>query len=547
MFRRNGFFFGYSGHAGSALSGVFGLVAALAALVAFAGCAGYYERSADREVAPIVRDLNARVDVERVPETPQGVLAPKPGGPEIRTEVSAAAGPAETINLEQSLAMAFSTSRDFRSQKESLYLSALSFTGVRHQYDWRPSAVLSGDVTANGSGDAPTSTSAAATATLALTRRLLSGGTFAVSASGVQGGRLGGGATDDNASNLGLTFSQPLLAGAGLAAREALFQAQRGLLYDARDFELFRQSLAIDVISRYYGLLRQKRFIETARANMEQSRFLYERSQALFEKGRLSRVDAFRAEQEYLQAQNSLSDEIESYNLSLDRFKIFLGIATDRNLDIADQPLTPEIITVDLGNAVRTALENRLDLTTARQQLEDSERSVKIARNTLLPELDFFARGNLPSEGRGDFLDFAADSGGSASAGLTLVLPVDKKNERNAYKASIISLTRQRRSYDLALDNVKLDVRDTVRNLRQAEVTLAIQAKNVELAKSRLEAAQLLFEKGDNSNRDIVEAQTALQDAQNSYVQAQVDYLIATIQLRKDIGTLRVDETGKWY
>ncbi len=54
------------------------------------------------------------------------------------------------------------------------------------------------------------------------------------------------------------------------------------------------------------------------------------------------------------------------------------------------------------------------------------------------------------------------------------------------------------------------------------------------------------LERGATSSRDVVEAQTALQDAQNALVQAKVDYLIATITLRKRIGTLRVDERGMW-
>ena len=86
-----------------------------------------------------------------------------------------------------------------------------------------------------------------------------------------------------------------------------------------------------------------------------------------------------------------------------------------------------------------------------------------------------------------------------------------------------------------------------MRNLRQAEVSLAIQTENVDLAVKRLEAAELHFKRGAKSNRDMVEAQTELQDAKNALVQAQVDYLVATITLKRDIGTLRVDEKGGWW
>jgi outer membrane protein TolC len=516
-------------------------LAVVVAAVLAAGCASEYERSADREVEPLLAEYQAKVDKERSPETPAGVITPKPEGPEMTPEVAtqAAAAP-EMINLQQTLALKFSTSRDFRSRKESLYLSMLSFTLTRHNFEWRPSASISGDITAVSSP-----TSATGDATVRLARTLLSGGQFSLSSTAKQNGTTGGTGTDSNSSTTSMSFSQPLLAGAGTAAREQWVQAQRSLLYDARDFEVFRQQLVIDTVSQYYGLLAQRRFLETGKTNVDNLTFLYEKSKALFDKGMGSLLDVFRAEQAKLSGENSYNDQREAYNLALDKFKLTLGYPTGANIDVAEEPIEPEIISVSLEAAVKTALANRLDLLTARQGLEDTERGVEIARNALLPQLDFTA--NASAGSRSNWLDYSLADTGSASAGLSLELPIDKKPERNAYKGSLISLARARRSYDLAEDNVTLNVRETVRNLRQAEVSLAIQKKRVELAQKQLEAAQIFFEKGEYSNREVVDAQSAVQDSMNAYVQAKVDYLIASITLKKDIGTLRVEENGRWH
>ena len=513
------------------------------------GCsAAYYERSADRQTLPIVKDYQGKVDKERPAETPEGVITPRPESAEpVSYQDVAPSGQPRLLSLKDSLALAFSNSRDFKFQKESLYLSALGFTSVLHNYEWNPSATLSGDISADANGDQPLAAAADARAALALTRRLISGGTFSINAAAMETGEVANVAGDSNSSSASARFSQPLLAGSGVAAREALVQARRDLLYDARDFELFREQLAIDVLSDYYQLLLQRSFVATAKANVDFLTFLYERSDALFNKGMLSLVDVFRAKQEKLQAENRLSDRQAAYNLALDRFKISLGLPTDENVDVADEPIEPEIIGVSLEQAVKTALDDRLDLMSARERLADYERKVLVARNALLPELNFFIQTGISSEPGHDLLDFSTASGGAASAGLTLVLPVDKKSERNAYKASLVALDRQRRSFALAEDNVKLNVRETVRNLHRAEVSLVIQKENVDLAQQRREAAQLLFEKGEYGNRDIIEAETALQDAKNAYASAKVDYLVANVQLRKDIGTLRVDEQGQWH
>jgi outer membrane protein len=514
------------------------------------GCASWYEGSADRETLPIVNRLNSSVQTELPKEVPAGVLTPKPEGPSVESTSNLTVlkqEPLEIVTLNQALTIAFSSSRDYLFQKESLYLSSLAFTAVRHEFDWQPKATLTGSVTGQGfadsTGNTMADTTTDATATLSLTRKLLSGGEFDVSGTVDRQAEVAGTGVDKS-SHLSATFTQPLLAGAGIAARDTLIQATRSLLYDARDFELFREQLALDIISSYYDLLRQKRFITTAKAKAEQSEFLYDRSDALFKKGKTTLVDVFRAEQEKLQAENGLSEQIATYNLSLDRFKIELNIPTAKPLDVADEPIEPSITDVDVEGAVKTGLANRLDLLTAKQQLIDSQRRVEVTRNLLLPQLNLFVNGR--SNGEPNDLDDFSRATSSVTTGVTLVLPLDQLNERNHYKEALISLARQRRAYQLAEDNAVAQVREDVRALKEAEVTLVIQKKSLQVSTDQLEAARLLFDKGQADNRSIVDAQNQLQSAENSYVQAQVNYVLGYIRLRKDIGVLRVDEQGRW-
>ncbi|MCD6404485.1 MAG: TolC family protein, partial [Planctomycetes bacterium] len=381
---------------------------------------------------------------------------------------------------------------------------------------------------------------------LSLARKLLSGGQFSLSTSASQSGTVGGPGTDSNSSSVSASFSAPLLAGAGIAARETMVQARRSLLQSARSFESFRQEMVIGIITQYYGLLRQKRAIETAKQRVRQAEFLYGQSNALFKKGRKSFAEVLVAEQSKLNSDNDLVNIVEEYDLALDRFKQDLGLRADLHMDIAEEEIEPEIIIVDLAMATKTAFENRLDYITQREHIEDAERAVEIARNALLPQLSLALQAGVSSDADGMLTDYRLDDG-SSSLGLTLELPLDRKSQRNSYKSTLISLARARRSFSLFEDNMRLSVRDTVRKLQRAEVTLAIQKKQVKTAMDRLEVEKIYQEKGQRSSQDIVNAQNALQNARNALVEAQINYLIATIRLRKDIGTLRVNERGEWH
>lgn len=583
------------------------LLLCLIAAVACGCTASWFERSADREVYPIMAELERTVDSERVRETPPGVIEIKPEGaridggrreafsfsrefdaasdlvcgegyrclaaplaamadvlqgtmlPPVPATLADAVLPAwraaharmpmepqiRYISLEEALVLAFTNSRQFKRAKESLYLTVLAYTLTRYNFVWNADGSLSSDISTSGNGSAETTTSAGANATFSLARRLLTGGNFSVSTSVAQSGAVDGPGSDSNSSSVSARFSHSLLAGTGTVARESLVQAERGLLYSARSFETFRQELVIRIITEYYNLLKQRRFMESAQELVESSALLYERSKALFNRGEANKVDEFRARQRMLRAQNDLNFAIEAYKLELDRFKITLGLPTDDLVDIAEEPIDPEIVYVNLAGAVRTALENRLDLMTQREQLADSRRSVEIARNALLPALEFFAEATASSDSAGKLFDYSQDDT-SVAMGLSLSNFIDKKAERNSYKSTLIGHARQQRSYTLFVDNIKFDVRNTVSALRRSEISLAISKEQVELAETKLEAAYIDFERGAKDNRTVDDAQTELQKARDDLVEAKVDYLLSQIRLRKDIGTLRVNERGAW-
>ena len=81
-------------------------------------------------------------------------------------------------------------------------------------------------------------------------------------------------------------------------------------------------------------------------------------------------------------------------------------------------------------------------------------------------------------------------------------------------------------------------MRKTVRDLEQAAATIAFQNENMELANRRHTRAEADMERGQATTRDVEEAQDEKLAAQNALIQAQVDYIIATLQLKKDTGEL---------
>jgi outer membrane protein TolC len=80
------------------------------------------------------------------------------------------------------------------------------------------------------------------------------------------------------------------------------------------------------------------------------------------------------------------------------------------------------------------------------------------------------------------------------SAGLDLDLPLDRKAERNNYRASLIGYERTRRELELAVDQIKLDVNRGWRALDQARRNYDIADVGVTLSQRRVEEQELRME-----------------------------------------------------
>jgi outer membrane protein TolC len=125
-------------------------------------------------------------------------------------------------------------------------------------------------------------------------------------------------------------------------------------------------------------------------------------------------------------------------------------------------------------------------------------------------------------------------------------MPWNRSSERAAYRDSYIVLERAIRTTQELEDTVKQEVRQTLRVLDQAAESIEIQARSVALAERRVESTELFLQAGRAQIRDVLEAQESLISAQNALTAAAVTYRLAQLELQRDMGTLTLDNAGRW-
>jgi len=454
----------------------------------------------------------------------------------------------EPLRLTELLEIAAENSRDYQTQRERLYLSALDLTLEHWQFSIKETASLDTGIEGrpgiNGSNVSETS----ADANLGFSKLL---GTGADVALGIGAGIARQLSFEDGwhpVTDLGFSITQPFLKGFGQRiVLEPLTQAERDLIYSVRTYERYRRSYAVDAATRYWRLLETMNAVENQEANFKSLQNLTERNLALAQAGRLSDIDVGQARQNELSSQNSLISAKARLASQLDDFKVFLGlpVAFELQLDKAAlEELTRQPIGSELPEelALPYALANRLDHLTVLDQFDDRRRKVIVAEDQLRSGLTLSAQGNvLSSDPKPIDYDFRDTTW---SATLSWKLPIDLMPERNNYRASLISLEAAARSCEQSHDTIEADLRDELRSMRTQREGYQIQLKAVDLAQRRIESTRLKLDAGRASTRDLLESEDDLLAARNAATSALIDYNLARLAVWRDLEILRVDQDG---
>ena len=448
------------------------------------------------------------------------------------------------FDLERLLEVGSDNSREYQRQREALYLAALDLTLAENRFESQYGAGAVGRVSGTGEADL------AEVSPFARVSRVLESGASLVADLGLRIFRnLSNGDSWDVVSDLGFTFTQPLLRGAGQRiAREPLTQAERDVIYAVRAYERFRRTFAFDVVTRMFRVLEQEDSIQNEVANHENLRILVERNEALAQAGRLSDIEVDQARQDELSSRIRIVEEQARLAGLLDNLKLFLGLPIP--VGVAIDPAALEDLEVstsawlDTGEerAIELALARRLDYLTDLDVVDDAERRALVTADALRAQLDFTIDAQVSSD-LNQPLDVSIDDVGWIAL-LDLDLPLERTAERNAFRRAQIFADAARRQAEQAGDSILLDVREALREARSTRDTYAIQRRSVELAENRVESTRLNFDAGRATTRDLLEAQEALLEAQNSATSALVDHHLSLLALFRDMEILRVDETG---
>ena len=264
------------------------------------------------------------------------------------------------VKLDKQMAvdLALIHNRDFQTQVEQLYVSALQLSSNRFEFEVNWFGGSDGAFVASGDG-ANAVRGLSESNNLGFTRNFASGGQFATNFINTFTWQLGGnGNSNFAAGSLLFSLTQPLLRGAFRHVRtESLTQAERDLLYDVRSFARFRRQFYFDIVSQYLDLLNQTQSVRNEEDNLFNLELNLEEHNVLLERDLVSTVQVDQVFQQFQSGRLSLINSQQSLQSALDQFKFSLGLPARVEITFDEELLKP----FQLNSAALVELQSKVD------------------------------------------------------------------------------------------------------------------------------------------------------------------------------------------
>ena len=439
------------------------------------------------------------------------------------------------LTLADTVRLTLESNRDLTNARLSRILQRYSLDIAETEF--RPRFTLSSGTQRSGSRGAGPNDSAQISAGTQL--RVRTGGQFALTWSGSHSGS---GADDPYSQGVNLTFSQPLLRGAGVKiATAGLNDARRAEKQNLLQFRDTVANVVSSVVRLYRAYGQAERDVEVAERALTRARERYETSQLLVSTGRMAEQELVQNRAEIKQRELSIAGSRNALDEARLALVDVLDVASDTRIVLTDV-LDPGDIPppADPNASIELAFAHRTDLKLAALAIESAEQSLLLARDQRRWDLSLNMGTSLSGTGSGLGGAIRGLDSSGYSVGLSLSVPIGRAARDPSLHALLsaeIGLDRTRIAYEEARHAVEVDVRDAVRTVHSSyrQVLLAREARS--LAEETVDIERTKLASGISSNFEMVAAEDALLAAQNQETDTIVGYLNALTGLDETLGT----------
>ena len=349
----------------------------------------------------------------------------------------------------------------------------------------------------------------------------------------------------NNTSSWGLKLNQSF----SLSGREltALNIAEEGITKSGLDLKSVQEAYLLNVASDYFMVLKAKKSLEIAHANVERLTKYRDAAQTRLKVGEITKTVLLRAEAELTGAQSQLI--ISENNLKLAKAVLARTVGIEGDYDVTDSPLssgdgngpaesgplTDGCSISDIACLKLTALAERQELKAAEFEKEIAEKQIRYTKGSYWPDISlegaYIRREDSPTN---------VFTNNESIYGLVRIdYPFFEGGLRRAEVRQSEARYRQSEyNFNDLKDSVNVQVEDAYLKVNTVGGILENLKAELKYARDNYNGITKQFEYGLANSLDVMDANNLLVTAERQLANAEYDYELAILQLRRATGTL---------
>lgn len=309
---------------------------------------------------------------------------------------------------------------------------------------------------------------------------------------------------------------------------DAIRSAAASVEASRADLETTRQTVIFNTKQAYYGLLASQHLLQVAEETVQQNQKHLEEAQARFDVGVAPRFDVTTAQVQLSNAELNLVTARNNVALGRETLRTAMGV-TGPFASILVDALDHPPLSFDEERLLTQAYGTRPELHSLFAQQRATNNQVSSLQKEYLPAISANAQYNW--SGR----VYPLQQGWVW--GLTLTVPIFNSILTSAQvgeaQANLRNLQAQE---DDLRQQIALEVRQSLLNLRQAEESIRVSEQTLIQARENLDLADGRYTTGVGNIIEVTDAQTSLTSARANDVQALYTNKAALAQLERAVG-----------
>ena len=308
----------------------------------------------------------------------------------------------------------------------------------------------------------------------------------------------------------------------------------------ARNYTRSRIEVNVNVTKAYYQVLVNAEQIRLLDANIKELKQQLDETTAQNKQGFVEKIDVQRLTVQYNSVVNTHDNTLRLLGLSYQLLKFQMGMPIEYQLTLTDKlediNLDPNIqdLSADTG-FYHNRVEYGLSETNLKLNMYDLQRK----KAQFLPSLSFNAQTSALFQNN-SFSKLYSTNFPSTYIGITLNIPIFSGGQRiNQVRQTNIAVIKAQNDLNNLKNALDLQASQAQINYTNGLHTLKSQKENQELAAEVLRVSKIKYSQGVGSSIEVTQAETALEDADNKYIQGLYDALISRVDLEQAYGRIK--------